>query len=199
MVVAKIDMPGTEKGVDLDFDKPAPLDWKDYSSRLTSRGVAIRKGDTAQVTKVVVKGQQRISTEWRRVWNGRGEHEDEGRAEEGEQVELREGSGKADFEDPRSRAEADASGQSGQGSSPTGARGYGQRGRCAGCDASRRPRSQGSRGDSARVVNEKGLADKRRHGGSRFNLRFKGSVPGDDKSPDGVMKLLADYVEFKSN
>src|ERR1017187_9226870 len=56
MVVAKIDMPGTEKGVDLAFNKPTPLDWKEYSSRLTAFGTAIRKGDTARITKIVLKG-----------------------------------------------------------------------------------------------------------------------------------------------
>ena len=55
MVVAKIDMPGSEKGVDLAFNKPTPLDWKDYSSRLTAFGVAIHKGDAARVTKIVLK------------------------------------------------------------------------------------------------------------------------------------------------
>ena len=55
MVVARIDMPGTEKGVDLAFNKPTPLDWKDYSSRLTAFGTAIHKGDTARVTKIVLE------------------------------------------------------------------------------------------------------------------------------------------------
>ena len=33
-------------------------------------------------------------------------------------------------------------------------------------------------------------------GGSRFNLRWSGSIPPDQKTPDGVKKLLADYVSF---
>jgi hypothetical protein len=28
-VVLKIDMPGTQKGVDLKFNKPSPMDWKE--------------------------------------------------------------------------------------------------------------------------------------------------------------------------
>jgi hypothetical protein len=54
-VVVKIDMPGTQRGIDLNFGKDNPMDWKQYSSRLKSAGTAIRKGDTARVTAVVVK------------------------------------------------------------------------------------------------------------------------------------------------
>lgn len=53
-VVLKIDMPGTQKGVDLKFNKPSPMDWKEYSSRLKQFGAAIHKGDTVRVTSIVV-------------------------------------------------------------------------------------------------------------------------------------------------
>jgi hypothetical protein len=33
-------------------------------------------------------------------------------------------------------------------------------------------------------------------GGSRFNLRWSGSIPADQLTPQAVMKLLADYVDF---
>lgn len=58
MVVARIDLPGSEKGVDLSYNKPSPMDWKEYSSRLTAFGVAIHKGDEARITKVVVKNDR---------------------------------------------------------------------------------------------------------------------------------------------
>jgi hypothetical protein len=32
-LVLKIDMPGTQKGVDLKFNKPVPMDWNEYSSK----------------------------------------------------------------------------------------------------------------------------------------------------------------------
>jgi hypothetical protein len=54
-VALKIDMPGTQKGVDLRFNKTTPMDWKEYSSRIKQAGTAIRKGDTARVTAIVVK------------------------------------------------------------------------------------------------------------------------------------------------
>ena len=54
-VLVKIDMPGTQKGIDLRFNKDDPMNWKEYSSRLKQCGTAIRKGDIARVTGVVVK------------------------------------------------------------------------------------------------------------------------------------------------
>src|SRR5437660_1444289 len=54
-VVIKLDMPGTQKGIDLRFNQSNPMNWKEYSSRLKQSGAAIRKGDTARVTSVVVK------------------------------------------------------------------------------------------------------------------------------------------------
>src|SRR5277367_2651418 len=54
-VQTKIDMPGTQQGVDLRFDRGTPMDWKQYSSRLKQFGVAIPKEARATVTSVVVK------------------------------------------------------------------------------------------------------------------------------------------------
>ncbi len=47
-VVLKIDMPGTQQGVDLRYNKDFPMNWKEYANRLKSNGVAIHKGDTAE-------------------------------------------------------------------------------------------------------------------------------------------------------
>jgi hypothetical protein len=54
-VTVKIDMPGSQKGVDLRFNKPVPMDWQEYSSRLKDFGPAIHKGDTSRITSIVVK------------------------------------------------------------------------------------------------------------------------------------------------
>lgn len=42
------------------------------------------------------------------------------------------------------------------------------------------------------------VAQNRAGGGSRFNLRWSGSLPPDGLTPDGVMKYLSDYVTFPS-
>lgn len=48
-VAMKIDMPGSQKGVDSRFNKQTPMDWKEYWSRIKEFGVAIHKGDTAPI------------------------------------------------------------------------------------------------------------------------------------------------------
>jgi len=54
-VTVKIDMPGSQKGIDLRFNKSSPMDWKEYSSRIKSFGISIHKGDVARITSIVVK------------------------------------------------------------------------------------------------------------------------------------------------
>jgi hypothetical protein len=40
-------MPGTQKGVDLRFNKTTPMNWKEYSLRIKQAGTAIREGTMA--------------------------------------------------------------------------------------------------------------------------------------------------------
>ena len=54
-VQLKIDMPGTQQGVDLRFDRGTPMDWKQYSSRLKKFGVAIPKDGRSTITTISVK------------------------------------------------------------------------------------------------------------------------------------------------
>jgi hypothetical protein len=53
-VVVKMDMPGTQKGVDIYPNRQPPLDAKSYGDRLKQFGVSVRNGDTVMVTKVKV-------------------------------------------------------------------------------------------------------------------------------------------------
>ena len=54
-VTVKMDMPGSQTGVDIYPNKPQPLDTKSYAARLKSFGVSLRNGDTVMITKVKVK------------------------------------------------------------------------------------------------------------------------------------------------
>ena len=183
MVVAKMDLPGTEKGIDLDFAKATPLEWKDYSSRLTSFGVAIRKGESAQVTKLALKKDY---IEFQLDGGGYGtfgestgtrvsaKDVDKSRYEKDLEKQLRKTKDAAEKQQIQENLDK---------------------------EVARRERADAAAKAAAAAATEakqKELADKRRHGGSRINLRFKKSVPSDDKNPDAVMKLLADYVDFSS-
>ena len=57
-VVLKIDMPGTQKGVDLNFGHGDPMEWKDYENRMREFGAALHKGDQATVTSLVLKNDR---------------------------------------------------------------------------------------------------------------------------------------------
>jgi len=54
-MLLRIDMPGTQNGVDLHLDRDEPMDWKQYSQRIKNFGVSIPKGRAAMVTSLVVK------------------------------------------------------------------------------------------------------------------------------------------------
>jgi hypothetical protein len=181
MVVAKVDMPGTEKGVDLDFAKAAPLDWKVYNSRLTDFGVAIHKGDSVQVTKVVIKSDH---IEFQLDGGGYGTF--------GESTDTKVSPKDVD----KSAYEKDLEKQLKNTKDATQRQ---QIQRNLDKEVARRERANSDAQAAAAVATrqkELELADKRAHGGSRFNLNFKKTIPVDDKNPDAVVTLLADYVDF---
>jgi hypothetical protein len=55
MVVARMDLPATEEGVDIRPHQRVPLEYPKYATRLKRAGTAIRTGDRVMVTKVKVK------------------------------------------------------------------------------------------------------------------------------------------------
>jgi hypothetical protein len=180
-VVAKIDMPGTEKGVDLDFEKSTPLDWKSYSSRLNDFGIAIHKGDAVRVTKIALKGDH---IEFQLDGGGYGtfleststevkaKDVDKSKYEKDLEKQVK------DTKDPKAKQDLQTQLDK---------------------EVEKRERQEQQNKEIAAQetqVKVKELADKRARGGSRFNLNFKKTVPADDRNPDAVMKLLAEYVEF---
>ncbi len=181
MVVAKIDMPGTEKGVDLAFNKPTPLDWKEYSSRLTAFGTAIHKGDTARITKIVLKGDH---IEFHLDGGGFGTV--------GEDTNTT----VAAVTVPKSDREKDLEKQIAAAKDPKQKRDLQQD---LDRERSRREQQDAANKNAAMIASQmkaQQVAEKRLRGGSRFNLRWKDSIPSDDRNPDAVMKLLAEYVDF---
>jgi hypothetical protein len=184
MVVAKIDMPGSEKGVDLAFNKATPLDWKEYSQRLTAFGVAIHKGDVARVTKIVVKGDH---IEFHLNGGGYGAFGDDTNTTvtpvavpksdrekdlEKEVANAKDPKQKKDLQEDLDR------------------------------ERERRQHQEAENQNAAMMASQvkaQQVAERRLHGGSRFNLRWQGSVPSDDRNPEMVMRLLADYIDFDAS
>ncbi len=181
MVVLKIDMPGTQKGVDLKFNKPSPMDWKEYGSRVKQFGIAIHKGDSARVTSVVVKGDM---IEFQLDGGGFGTFGDDttttvaAKPVDKSQYEKDLEKQISDTDDPDKK-------QSLQ--------------RDLDRERARREKQDAANQRAAQVASQMkaaSVADNRARGGSRFNLRWSGSIPADQLTPEAIMKLLSEYVDF---
>lgn len=180
-VVLKIDMPGSQKGVDLRFNKDAPMDWKEYSGRIKTYGAAIRKGDTARVTGIVVKDDR---IEFQLDGGGFGTFLDDS-----DPTVTARTVDKSDYEKDLERQIANTDDPDRKRSLQ----------RDLDRERSRRQRQEADNRNAAQIASQikaQKVADDRTRGGSRFNLRWSGSIPADQKNPDAVMKLLADYVSF---
>src|SRR5271156_3142021 len=180
-VLVKIDMPGTQQGVDLRFNQDNPMNWKEYSNRLKSNGVSIHKGDTARITGFVVKNDR---IEFQLDGGGFGTFFDDSSTtvnaksvdKSDYEKQLERDIANTTDEDKRRRLQRDLD-----------------------RERSRRERQQADNQDAALVASQiksQKVADDRLRGGSRFNLRWSGSIPPDQKNPDAVMKLMGDYVSF---
>ena len=180
-VVLKLDMPGTQQGVDLRFNKDNPMNWKEYANRLKSNGAAIHKGDSARVTSVVVKNDR---IEFQLDGGGFGTFlDDSSTTVNPKNVD------KSDYE---KQLERDISNTT----DPDRLR---QLQRDLDRERSRRERQENDNRAAAQVASQikaQKVADQRLQGGSRFNLRWAGAVPADEKNPDAVIKLLSEYVSF---
>jgi hypothetical protein len=66
-------------------------------------------------------------------------------------------------------------------------------------ERARRERQDAANQSAARIASQikaKQVADNRLRGGSRFNLRWAGSIPEDQITPQAVMERLSEYVVF---
>lgn len=180
--MVKLDMPGTQRGVDLKFSDSSPMNWKVYSSRIKANGVAIHKGDVARITNFVVKKDM---IELQLDGGGFGTFGDDSSTTVSPRID-----GKSDYErdlerqldhtnDPeqRRRIQRDL-----------------DRAR-----SSRENRNAANAGEAqiASQIKAQQVAEKRLHGGSRFNLRWQGTIPSDLRNPEAVMALMTDYLGFE--
>ena len=180
-VTLQMDMPGTQQGVDLRMDRDDPMDWKQYSSRLKQFGPAIRSGDRSTITTLVVKKNliefQLDGGGFGTFWDDSSTtvtpyHVDKSNYEKQLERDIR------DTTDPQKRRDLQ---------------------RELDRVRSRREREQRYDDRAAQVASQlkaQQVADQRTRGGSRFNLRWAGSIPQDQLTPDAVMKLLEGYVDF---
>jgi hypothetical protein len=178
-VVVKIDMPATQQGIDVFPDARRPMDFAAYSARLKTTGVAIRNGESVLVTKIRLKDKL---IEFQLAGGGYGTFGDDTGSVYTASV-------------PKSNREKDL-----------------ERLIKSETDAGRKRRLQRELDDlrseraredarnkatssAAEEAKKARIATNRLHSGSRFNIRYNEGVPS-GLGPDGVMRALAEYVEF---
>jgi hypothetical protein len=180
-VVVKMDMPGTQKGVDIYPGRPQPLDVKSYAERLKDYGISLQKGDSVMVTKVKVNkdniefqlggggfGTARDNTDTTVHFTPANKSDREKELED----QLR------DETDPDRRRSLQRE-----------------------LDYVRSERERRDRIDRARAENdaarrEQQVGISRQQGGSRFNIRLDAKNMGDSLTPQVVEDALAQYVSF---
>jgi hypothetical protein len=181
-VVVKIDMPGSQKGVDLRYNKPSPMDWKEYGSRVKQFGVAIRQGDVARVTSLVVKHDM---IEFQLDGGGFGTAGDDTNTtvtakpldKSDYEKDLEKQIAATDDDDKRRSLQRDLD-----------------------RERARRERQDSFNQHQAHIASQQKaqtVSQNRASGGSRFNLRWSGSLPA-NLTPETVMQLLSPYVNFNA-
>jgi hypothetical protein len=179
-VVVKIDMPGSQEGIDLYPERPNPLDAKTYGRRMKNYPVAIRNGDTVVVTTVKVKPKV---IEFQLAGGGFGTFGDDTDTSvkfTPENKTQREKDLENQIKNTDDRNEKDRLQRK--------------------LDDLRRQRErddQRSRASAERTaaIRRDQVADKRAKGGSRFNLKYELKVPP-AITPQDLMAALAQYVAF---
>ena len=182
-VTLKLAMPGTEAGVDIYPADPKPLDYPSYADRLKQNGTAIRSGQQAMVTKVRLKGTH---IEFQLDGGGYGTMGDETSptvavpvAEKTKRERNLEAELKRET-DPERRREIKEE-----------------------LDELREDREREDARNRAEVADaeeqkKENIRQRRLEGGSRFNVRFRDSLPPSILTPSGLQAALAEYVDVRA-
>lgn len=182
-VIVKIDMPGSDDGVDVFPGRTQPIDFPRHAARLKQFGTALRRGNEALITKIKVK---KDLIEFQLDGGGYGTFGDD--ASSNVYVPA---AGKTQREknlDREIEKETDAAKKK---------KLVEER------DALRKEREREDARNSAEAeqaaqLKEANVRQRRLEGGSRFNIRYKPALPDDAITPEGVMRSLAEFVDFSS-
>jgi hypothetical protein len=179
-VLVKIDMPGSQEGIDIYPQRPNSLDAKSYGSRMKSFPVSLRNGDSVVITTVKVKDKL---IEFQLGGGGFGTFGDntdtsvnfipanKSQREKDLEDQLRH----TDNRDERDRIQRRL-------------------------DDLRRQRERDDQRNRAMAertaaIKRERVNDERAKGGSRFNLKYDCKAPP-NLTPHDVMETLAPYVSF---
>ena len=180
-VVIKLEMPGTEDGVDVYPGTSMPVDFPKHAKRLKQHGTAVRRGQEILVTKLKVK---KDLIEFQLGGGGYGTFADETSSHVSTSDAAKSQREKNLEKDLPGIADAVA-----------------KRKAQEELDGLRRERQRADNSNRAQVAEAQQMKDanirqRRAESGSRFNLRYKPVVPAEAMTPEGVMRALAEYVDF---
>ena len=177
----RIEMPGTEDGVDVYPGTAHPIDFPKHATRLKRAGTALRRGDEVLVTKVKVK---KDLIEFQLAGGGYGTFGDDDSPNVYVPVASkteREKNLEKDLE-----RTTDATQRRKMREELDGLR----------RDRQREDARNQAEAAQAQQTKEANIRQRRLEGGSRFNVRYKPVVPPEALTPDGLMQALAEYVDF---
>ncbi|AXC14820.1 hypothetical protein ACPOL_5572 [Acidisarcina polymorpha] len=179
-VVVKIDMPGTQQGIDIYPGKPNAFDAKAYGKRMKSFPASLRSGDAVMITTVKVKDKL---IEFQLGGGGFGTFGDDTNTavqftpapKSDREKDLENQLSNTDDSDQKSRIQREL-------------------------DYLRRQRERDDQrnraiAQQAAQVKKMQVDDSRMKGGSRFNLKYDGKVPP-NVTPQDVIAALSPYVSF---
>lgn len=178
-VRVKLDMPATQQGVDLRFDKEEPFNSQEHFQRIKACDIAVAEGQRVQVSHVKVKGDHIefqlagggfnwITDSTTRSFVGASKSDREKDLEKRIKSET-DRSAKRDLQDDLDHVRRE-----------------------------RERRDDRERRDVEEYNVEARERDRERalRSGSRFNLRFKKRVPPDALTPEGLMNYMSRWAEL---
>ncbi len=182
-VTVKMEMPGSQDGVDVYPGRPQPIDFRKHAARLKEYGTAIRRGDEILITKVKLKDDLIEFQLGGGGYGTFGDNTDSNVYVPSAPKTQREKNLEQDLKkttDPAQRRKIQEE-----------------------LDALRKEREREdarnrAQTSQAQQLKEANIRQKRLEGGSRFNIRYAKPMPNGATTPEGVMAALAEFVDFSA-
>jgi hypothetical protein len=184
VVTVKIDMPATQKGVDVYPLDPMAVNFREVAQRLKDNSTSLRIGQPVMVTKVLVKGNSHI--EFQLGGGGYGTFGDN----------TMDGSSLNVVNQGETKAEQALRDSIKKAQGPTKRKQFERELASLRAERERENARAEAEAKQAQSVIEANLRAKRAESGSRFNVRYRNGIPTDALTPDGLMRALAQYVDF---
>ena len=179
-VELKIDMPATEKGVDVYPRRQLPVNYEEYGKRLKEFGTAIYIGDMIMITKVRTKGKHiefqlgggGYGTFWDESSDVSVPYEDKSQREKDLEKQIKKETDSAKKKDMQDELDDLRD------------------------ERERENRRLRADAEQRSIQKEQQIRDKATAAGSRFNIRHDEKITGREMTPEYILAALAEFVYF---